>query len=403
MNLFESIKLSFKSIKANKMRSVLTMLGIIIGIASVITILSLGEGVRKSMIGQFDKVGTTSVKIGVNLLSENYRKSYDIKKNDYKALKEKIKTIQYISPIQGSKVRAENGTKSRDMYIEGCTEDFIKIIPQKIKYGRFFNDNEVENGKYVCVIDERSAKNLFGRYNVINETINLGKNDNKKKYKVIGVTKILNGESFMPESETALVIVPISAFAKTLSVSENYNNLFYSSDSKENVERSIGQIRDYLEKKHNCIDKKVYMIDKASNILEQVDKIVLMFTAFLGVVAAISLIVGGIGVMNIMLVSVTERTREIGIRKAIGASTADIMQEFLIEALILTSIGGIIGLLIGITGGYILGSKIHIVPVITFTKIAGVLIFSSFIGLFFGMYPAKKAAKMNPIDALRFE
>ena len=133
MNLFESIKLSFKSIRANKMRSVLTMLGIIIGIASVITILSIGEGVRKSMIGQFDKVGATSVKVGVNLLSEQYRKSYDIRKSDYKALKEKINTIQYISPIQGSRVRAENGTKSRNMYIEGCTEDFIKIIPQKIK------------------------------------------------------------------------------------------------------------------------------------------------------------------------------------------------------------------------------------------------------------------------------
>ena len=403
MNIFESVKTALSSIKANKMRAFLTMLGIIIGISSVITIVSLGQGGQSAITSEFEKLGSASVTVKVSG-SEAQSTDY-ITLEDVKQIKQKIESIKYASPsyqLQGS-VISEN--YSKNAFMRGGSPDLAYINNTEIIYGRYFNEKEYEQAAAVGIIDETDALTIFGYSDVVGESIKIGQGALMKKMTIVGVEKGITSPfgGGRNSGKPIIVTAPVT-FLSTLQSNEfKVSSMTVVADSQENGEAvGNGTIR-MLESRHNNRGKEVYSADNALAMLEQINSVLGIFTAFISAVAAISLLVGGIGVMNIMLVSVTERTREIGIRKAVGATTKVIMMQFLIESVILSSIGGIIGMLLGIVGAEIIGSFAGITPVISLTAIVGSILFSSAVGVFFGIYPAKKAAELDPIDALRYE
>ena len=403
MNIFESVKTALSSIKANKMRAFLTMLGIIIGISSVITIVSLGQGGQSAITSEFEKLGSASVTVKVSG-SEAQSTDY-ITLEDVKQIKQKIESIKYASPsyqLQGS-VISEN--YSKNAFMRGGSPDLAYINNTEIIYGRYFNEKEYEQAAAVGIIDETDALTIFGYSDVVGESIKIGQGALMKKMTIVGVEKGITSPfgGGRNSGKPIIVTAPVT-FLSTLQSNEfKVSSMTVVATSQENGEAvGNGTIR-MLESRHNNRGKEVYSADNALAMLEQINSVLGIFTAFISAVAAISLLVGGIGVMNIMLVSVTERTREIGIRKAVGATTKVIMMQFLIESVILSSIGGIIGMLLGIVGAEIIGSFAGITPVISLTAIVGSILFSSAVGVFFGIYPAKKAAELDPIDALRYE
>lgn len=403
-NLYENLKMAIESIKANKLRSFLTMLGIIIGISSVITIISLGDGARDSITGEFEKIGASIVNIKVD--SSKADRSDYIELKDVKVLKDRIDSIKYVTPVVQKRGNAASDKKSRFSIITGGSPDLAYIQNVEVLYGRFFNEREYAQGEPVVVIDKMSARALFGYEDVVGQSIKIGEKTSMKKVKIVGVIKGFESPFVGEEQEeemTLFMYTPIT-FIQTMYSNDFYiDSLFIMANSKETSEYAGNTAMNILYSRHGNRSKNVYSAENVLKQLEQVNKVLGIFTAFIGAVAAISLLVGGIGVMNIMLVSVTERTREIGIRKAIGATTNAILMQFLTESVIISLMGGIIGMLVGITGAQLIGMVAKISPNISLKVIMGTILFSSAVGIFFGIYPAKKAAKLNPIDALRYE
>ena len=403
MNLFENIKMAIDSILSNKMRSFLTMLGIIIGISSVISIVSLGVGGQNTITGEFEKIGVSTIRITVK--SAEAETSDYITYKDIEQLKEKIGYIKYAAPITYQTGIASSEKKSRTAMLYGTNEDIHYIDNVELLYGRFFNNIEFEEGRAVIVIDETAAKSFFGTSDVVGETINVGSNTSTKKAKIIGVTKsqLEMFSNMMDEEMPVIIYLPATYLDILYSKESKISELYIMADSKDNTEAAGILAQNMLINRHGNRDRDVYKVESLMKQLEQINTIVGIFTAFIAAVAAISLLVGGVGVMNIMLVSVTERTREIGIRKAIGAKTSNIMFQFLTESVIISCIGGIIGLIFGIGGAYLLGQLAGITPSVTPQIVIISIAFSSVVGIFFGIYPARKAAKLDPIDALRYE
>lgn len=403
MNIFESVKTALSSIKANKMRAFLTMLGIIIGISSVITIVSLGRGGQLAITDEFEKLGASSVTVSVS--GENAQSTDFITFEDVKQLKQKIESIKYASPsfqVRGS-VFSENSSKTA--FMRGGSPDLAYINNTEIIFGRYFSEKEYEQGTAVGIIDETDAITLFGYSDVVGESIKVGQNTLIKKMTIVGVEKgITSPFGNGGNSGKPIIITSPVTFLSTLQSNEfKISSMTVMADSQDNSESVGNGTINMLESRHNNRGKEIYSADNALAVLEQINSVLGIFTAFISSVAAISLLVGGIGVMNIMLVSVTERTREIGIRKAVGATTKIILVQFLIESVILSSIGGIIGMILGIVGAEIIGIFAGITPVVSLTAVVGSILFSSAVGVFFGIYPAKKAAELDPIDALRYE
>ncbi|MBL4932448.1 ABC transporter permease [Clostridium paridis] len=401
MGLLENFKMAKESIVSNKLRSFLTMLGIIIGISSVIAILSLGAGGKASITGELEKIGSSSAQIKVDTQEASKGDYFTLKDVDY--LKEKGENIKYASASASRQSTIRYKDKGKRAYMTGSNEDMKYVQNSEILYGRFFNEKEVEDGKNVIVIDDITASYLFGYKDAVDETITLGKDANIKKFKIVGVTKSASymGGSFNDQMP-AMVNVPITAL-RNMYDDLSIDNIYIVSNSKETTDDAINESLNILSAKHNNRGEDLYSGEKLLKQVDQVNKIIDIFTSFIGAVAAISLVVGGIGVMNIMLVSVTERTREIGIRKAIGATTNAILIQFLTESVIISLIGGLIGMILGIMGAYAIGSYADVTPVLSLRDIILVILFSSSVGIFFGIYPARKAAKLDPIDALRYE
>ena len=400
MNLIESFKIALESIEANKLRSFLTMLGIIIGISSVITIVALGQGGQNAVTDEFNKIGATNLTITLDTTKAQPSDYFTIE--DAKKIKSEVPSVQYVSPVVSEKGVAVSQISSKNATITGSTTDYADIEDYQINYGRYFNSLETNEGKAVAVIDENAAKSLFGYTDVVGKTFNIGPANAPQKVTVVGVKASNNLFSSNPNIPIS-IDVPIT-FLQTM-YSNNFiiSSLTVSADSKDNTSDAGAGAISILESRHNNRGKDIYIATSLMSQLNQINSVLGVITDFVGAVAAISLIVGGVGVMNIMLVSVTERTREIGIRKAIGATTGNIMIQFLIESVIISLIGGIIGITLGILGADLIGIAANITPVISPAVIIGAVAFSSAVGMFFGIYPAKKAASLDPIDALRYE
>lgn len=403
MNLFENIKMAMDSILSNKMRSFLTMLGIIIGISSVIAVVSLGQGGQNSITGEFEKIGVSTVKISVRN-TESERSDF-ITYDDVNQIRNKIEYVKYATPVIVNSGIVSSDKKSSRSILYGGNEDLFYIENLELKYGRFYNRIEFEEGRAVAVIDEQAAKKLFGYNDAVGETINIGPRNSTKKVTIIGVLKN-KFEMFgqmVEENVPIMSYIPATLLNTIYSQEAVFSELYIMADSKDNTEAAGFLAKNMLANRHSNRDRDVYKAESLMKQLDQINNILGIFTTFIAAVAAISLLVGGVGVMNIMLVSVTERTREIGIRKAIGAKTGNIMFQFLTESVIISCIGGVIGLLLGVGGASLLGRLAGITPSVSPQIVITAIGFSSVVGIFFGIYPARKAAKLDPIEALRYE
>lgn len=409
MLFFENIKMAIDSIFSNVLRSILTMLGIIIGVAAVITILAVGNGATEVITDTFADVGATTVTLSADD-TDNEVSGEALTLDDLDVLRESIDEINYISPLVrlGGQVTID-GDSSKSVIMEAAnldTQYTTQTMSSQLVAGRYLNEQEIEQGADVVVIDADLAQEAFNRTDVVGETIRIVSEDTPLDLRIVGVTEGMYGDlqgEFDTSELPSFVSIPyttVNNYLPNQSTIEEVHILVNDTDQIESVSQQAVRL---LELRHDAVGSNVYSAQNLLNALDQVNNVLDLFIQFIAAVAAIALLVGGIGVMNIMLVSVTERTQEIGTRKALGATTNMILLQFLIEAVLLSVIGGIIGLLIGAGLSSILGNVLNIVPQITFGNVAAVLVFSTAIGVFFGIYPAKRAADLNPIDALRYE
>ncbi len=407
-NIAEYIKMAFKNITANKGRSFLTMLGIIIGISSVIMVMAVGDGTANAMNAEVQDLG--SGQISVYCSDEAINAEAWITPEDLAMMKEKIEGVEGVTPNDGSSGSTMTGKGEFAVTLSGGTEDLQKALNFAMKRGSYFTAADVEEGNLVCVLSDSDAKRLFGSDDVVGMDIEVTINGMIGSYRIVGVTQQKENTSFISYTYDGMPVsldVPYTSFAAFGWESDSFYSATVFANDKESGQEVVHDIIHILETRHQCAGEEYYQIQSFQDMLTEMNSMLAIVTTFISCVAAISLIVGGIGVMNIMLVSVTERTREIGIRKSLGAKTSSILLQFLAEAAILTILGGIIGILLGLLGAMgacslmtaSMGSVIH--PGIKASTILGATLFSCGIGVFFGIYPARKAAKLSPIEALR--
>lgn len=407
--IWEYIKIAFMNIKSNKGRSVLTMLGIIIGISSVIMIISIGNTVK---VGVND--GLNSIAGGQIYLysyGENEEGiAIEFTQEDIELLQEQVKNIKAVTPQYGfwGQVTGRKGTFEGTVTGGNTGLQYAKSEP--IIKGRYFTDSDYYAGKKVCVLDENSASQLFGNTNVVGMTVELTIWNEAEEYTIVGIRE--NSASSMInmlEGSSLSIEIPLNSAFSTLGIyMDSFTDILIVSDGAEYATQVAKDSVRFFENRYNVRGKNAVQVQNFSDIVSEFTAILDYITIFVVLVAAISLLVGGIGVMNIMLVSVTERTREIGIRKALGARTGSILLQFLSESAIISLMGGIIGILLGIAGAAgvcaFIGNMIGEVNLqIQVSTVLGASIFSTAVGIFFGIYPARKAAKLSPIEALRHE
>lgn len=402
MNFLESFNVAISSIMSNKMRSFLTMLGIIIGISSVITIVSLGKGGQNAITGEFEKIGVNIIEVSLNT-NKNISKSDYFTMNDVKNIKTRIPEVKNAAPIFQKQGQFKAQNKGRRAVIVSTNSDYSSIANVEILYGRFINEKDVLLGRNVVLIDDASAKSIFGYEDCTGKTVNIGSTTNMSSAVIIGVYKSTQGSfgSSFRDNMPVFLYTPITFSEKLFENDFNISQVEVLLSNQKDSDAAADNVIRMLDNSHHTKDK--YQAENLMKQLDQVNRILNIFTMIIGAIAGISLLVGGIGVMNIMLVSVTERTREIGIRKAIGATRRDILIQFLIEAVIISAIGGTIGMMLGILTAYAIGAVLNVAPGVSVFTVLIAFLFSSAVGIFFGIYPANKASKLDPIEALRYE
>jgi putative ABC transport system permease protein len=390
------IKMAISSVWNNKMRSFLTMLGIIIGISSVIILVGMGQGTQKKVSDQIENLGTNL--ITVNIMGNRTPTITDSELADLKTQP----GIKEIAPtISQSNVNIKSGSKSSTTTLEASTPNYTEIRKLTVSSGRFITQRDLDNRYNVLVIGSETAQNIFESTNVVGNTMYV----NGIEFTIVGVLEA-SGTSSAGSSDDR-IILPLTT-AERLLKTANAKTFYIEAESKDKVDIAMSYLQLFLNKKYKITDsttntKSFYRVMNQTSLLDTATSTNQSMTTMLAGIAAISLIVGGIGIMNIMLVSVVERTREIGTRKAIGAKRRTILLQFLIEAASVSGLGGIIGVLFGYLGSY-LGQRFFSTAIlISSNVVAAAFLFSVIVGIVFGIYPANKASKLNPIDALRFE
>ena len=400
----ESFLMAWASLIANKMRSILTMLGIIIGVAAVIALVSIGNGVKQQVSDSISSLGSNLLMVmpgaprtpGVRPTASSQR---SLKEGDYKAIA-KLDGVAAASPFTSNSYVAIYQSNNWTTTVSGVSPSLQTINNLTMKDGRFITEKNVQNRERVAVVDSTIVKNLFGNENPVGKDIRV----KNIPFKIIGVLES-KGNSSMGEDQDDVVYIPYTTAMERVQGVDYLRMVYVSANDDNGINRLQADIENLLRVRHNIKDSNLddFNIRNMQSIMETMQQTTSTLTLFLGAVAAISLVVGGIGIMNIMLVSVTERTREIGIRKALGATYNVIVTQFLIEAVVISLMGGIIGIIFGIGASQLISKFSGMSTVLSIPTIFLSFGFSIAIGLVFGVYPARKAARLNPIDALHYE
>jgi len=408
INIPSTVKISLRALRVNKMRSALTMLGIIIGVAAVITMLAVGRGASNKISEQIATVGSNLIIVlpgsttssGIRLGSGTFQ---SLTRADADAIKNECSAVATTAPILNGTAQVISGNANWPTGVFGTDENMLEVREWALSAGRNFQEQEIRSAAKVCLLGQTVVDNLFGNDDPVNKTVRI----KKVPFVVIGVLES-KGQSMMGQDQDDIVFVPVSSAQRNLFgrwFPGTVRSIMVKARSTEDLDRAEQQIKDLLRQRHRigAGQEDDFTVRNLTQMMQMAEQASRVMALLLAAIAGVSLLVGGIGIMNIMLVSVTERTREIGIRMAVGAKTWDIRLQFIIEAMILSLIGGLIGILLGILFAEILSLFAGWTILISTFSIILSFGFSGVVGIFFGFYPAYKASLMNPIDALRHE
>jgi len=404
MNIGESIMVALEGIAANKMRAALTMLGIIIGVGAVITMLALAQGASKNMMSRIQSMGTNVLMVMPGRSERGgvrggFGSTQVLTLDDVTAVEKDCPSVDAVAPQVGGNAQVKYKNQNTNTSITGTTPSYISISNYQMQDGRFFTDAEVKSLKRVAVIGPTTATTLFGDSSPVGKTIRI----RGIQFQIIGLLVSKGSQGFQDPDDQ--IMIPVTTAMKRVFGVQNIRMITAQAKSMKVMDQASNEISDLLRKRHNIVagSDQDFMVRNQADIMQMANQFSSMFTLLLGGIASVSLLVGGIGIMNIMLVSVTERTREIGIRMALGARRRDIQLQFLVEALVLSLLGGAVGILFGFLGAWGLSRLPNASVAVSLSSVLMSFGFAAFVGIFFGYYPARQASRLNPIDALRYE
>ncbi len=400
-----TFRIALRALARNKLRSFLTMLGIIIGVGAVIAMVAIGEGAKATIRSQIASLGTNVLIILPGTTSQGgvrvgFGSVNTLTDGDVRAIREEIRSVAFASPVLRRGEQVVAGNLNWGTIVQGVAPEFLHIRDWQVAEGRFLHDGDVENDTKVAVLGQTVVRNLFGNDDPLDSVIRI----RNIPFRVVGILAV-KGQSSQGSDQDDVILIPYTTMQKRLMRITYVQTIMASAVSADRVEEAQEQVTLLLRQRHRIQPDREddFSIRNLSDISEAASGSARVMAILLGAVASISLLVGGIGIMNIMLVSVTERTREIGIRMAVGARSHDIMLQFLVEAVVMAATGGCIGILLGIGSSEVLKFWAQWPTLVSPAIVAIAFLFSGAVGIFFGFYPAQKAANLDPIDALRYE
>ncbi|MGE5390322.1 MAG: ABC transporter permease [Deltaproteobacteria bacterium] len=394
MIIKELMKVALASIKSNKLRSFLTTLGIMIGIAAVISVMAIGQGGQVMLMQEMEKFGTNIFIISADYGEDEAYDPTDLLVSDINVIKNVVPEVRCLAPVSSTQMKLRGPQAQKTAEVIGTNADYAQIKNMEFSRGRFINNEDEIGGRQVVVLDDDLAQELFGSDDPLGQRLVIG----STSCMVVGVVKTGRTMISMDMRKTAYITM---TFMRNMTGSTQIKEIDGSAATKDTVDTAMECSKSILERRHN--NPGHYQVNSMEQEMQSVTRMTGIVRLVIGLIAGISLLVGGIGVMNIMLVSVTERTREIGIRMALGAGRQDIVIQFLCESITLCLLGGIVGTVLGCGGAYVVAIFANWPPLVSWWTVVVAFLFSAGVGLFFGLYPANQAARLNPIEALRRE
>jgi putative ABC transport system permease protein len=407
MNFLMIIKVAFRALVRNKMRAALTMLGIIIGVGAVIAMVSIGQGAQASVQAQIESIGTNLLFVSAGAQNVGGVRSgtgdnggNTLTAEDLEAIRREVPSVAYVTPAVNTRSQLVFGNMNWNTQIQGVNQDYPTIRKWTVASGDFFTDSDVRSAGRVIVIGHTIADNLFSGMDPVGQTVRVL----NLPFRVVGVMA-RKGQDPQGRDQDDVAFAPYTSVQKKILGSPRLQIAYVSAISQDATYTAQTQISELLRQRHRLTPNEPddFTVRNMSDIAEAANETNSIMTILLGSIAGVSLLVGGIGIMNIMLVSVTERTREIGIRMAIGARSSAVKTQFLIESIVLSLTGGLLGIVFGVIASLVIPVMLGWPTLVSMMAIIGSLLFSAAVGIFFGYYPARKAAALDPIDALRYE